>query len=201
MKTRLWKIIIAGTIALVATGCGGSDLNKPSNTSAGQGVGTLSSVPVNFSDVMIKLALGEVGNKYSSKYRLNASDAGGPWCARFVSWVLRNSSVPGYQTIAVADINNWSKSQGIQRPYGTYVPMAGDIVIWKNSTLSHVGLVVSATSATNFTIVAGNEVSSDWRLSVVKSRTVTSSSTQKPTGFVDISSWLNKAPSSGTANP
>lgn len=97
---------------------------------------------------------------------------GYPWCAAFVSFCLRRAEIP--TSIAPSHVNctSWvnkfkqqSENYKFFKP-GTYSPIMGDIIFFKNSSTStrisdHVGIVLSATSEHVFTI-EGNTSDGVW---------------------------------------
>jgi len=93
-----------------------------------------------------------------------------PWCGAFVSWCARTSGIP--ESVIPTNLSstamcNYFKSQKLYYPAkswgGSYIPKQGDIVFFTSSNpynrnpndLSHVGLVLSATSS-YVTCIEGN---------------------------------------------
>ena len=70
------------------------------------------------------------------------------WCAMFVSWCanengLLDSDIPFYAS--VVDMQKWYQDNGKYKAKGSYVPVPGDIVFFKNENgqWQHVGIVES----------------------------------------------------------
>ena len=93
-----------------------------------------------------------------------------PWCGAFVSWCARTTGIPESvipTNLSSTSMCNYFKSQKLYYPAkswgGSYIPKQGDIVFFTSSNpynrnpndLSHVGLVLSATSS-YVTCIEGN---------------------------------------------
>lgn len=92
------------------------------------------------------------------------------WCGAFVSWCARTTGIPESvipTNLSSTSMCNYFKGQGLYHKAkawgGNYIPKAGDIVFFTSSNpynrnpndLSHVGLVLSATSS-YVTCIEGN---------------------------------------------
>ncbi len=82
-----------------------------------------------------------------------------PWCAAFVSYILKNNGIDTGGTWAVSGLLEWGKQNG------TFVPKsdsnsgtvkAGDVVIWKQNGRSHTGIVTSISPDGTYTTIEGN---------------------------------------------
>ncbi len=90
-----------------------------------------------------------------------------PWCAAFLSWVLKESGVPfdgggngGWYIPSVDGVRSWYESKGtFKAARSGYTPVPGDTVIMKEGKSpypSHVNIVISVEGNT-ITTIGGNE--------------------------------------------
>ena len=106
------------------------------------------------------------GKKYKSWYGVN-----GNWCAMFVSFcadecdLIDSGVMP--KTASVSNMLEWYKDnhqfeKKIDDTGEWYIPKAGDIIIFKNSGASHVGIVINYDMESGkVTTIEGNAGSSD----------------------------------------
>ena len=79
------------------------------------------------------------------------------WCADFASWIWIKSGVTGWSwTSSVASFRDKAKSQGRFRSRSDR-PEIGDVAIWKNSSVSHVNIVIEVRSDGWIRTIGGNE--------------------------------------------
>lgn len=96
---------------------------------------------------------GDSGNhtKYGAWYGMN----GAAWCHMFVSWCANQAGIPESiipKTASCSSGMSWFQSRGLFRYKGQYTPKHGDIVYFKSCGASHVGIVVSCSNGTVYTI-------------------------------------------------
>lgn len=87
-----------------------------------------------------------------------------PWCADFVSWVLRESGRPltnpnsgSWRIPGVATLQEHFSEQGIFHNLGKYLPKPGNVVIYKNGSFGQHTNFVVAVDRDEITTVGGNE--------------------------------------------
>lgn len=108
---------------------------------------------------IVDVAIGEIGykeqgenkTKYGKWYGLN----GAKWCHMFVSWCADQSGestsvVP--KTASVSIGMEFYKKKGLFKYKGKYTPKRGDIIYFKSSGASHVGIVEKVSGNTVHTI-------------------------------------------------
>lgn len=77
------------------------------------------------------------------------------WCAMFVAWCANQVGVP--LTVipsycAVRDYESWYRSAGRFGVKGSYIPTAGDLIIFTSDGASHIGIVTYCDGTTVYTI-------------------------------------------------
>lgn len=147
--------------------------SNPVSTSFDQPIAPLPSVGSNPSANFISVARTQIGVKETSKnqgpgiekywtatsYGISGYAAREPWCAAFMSWVIKQSGViPSDQcpnTASAFNLRDWGKSKAFAKVQENprYV-RAGDILVY---SCSHAGLAVTDSDASGaFTSISGN---------------------------------------------
>jgi hypothetical protein len=79
-----------------------------------------------------------------------------PWCADFVSWVLRSAGAPltggasgGWRVAGVAALRSWFAIRGRWSPRAAAEPEAGDVVVFRHG---HAGVVLRAVAGSLETV-------------------------------------------------
>lgn len=87
----------------------------------------------------------------------NGNSVGYAWCASFVSWCLRQSGVP--DEIAASEVScqrmiDWYRSNSTYRPRGSYIPLPGDIIMFRygSGSANHVGIVIGVEQGRVYTV-------------------------------------------------
>ncbi|KAA0024170.1 CHAP domain-containing protein [Antrihabitans cavernicola] len=89
-----------------------------------------------------------------------------PWCADFVSWVMREAGKPlsnpnsgSWRIPGVYTLQEYYQGEGRFEPVGNYRPAVGDVVLYDNSSWigQHTNVVVAVDGDTA-TTVGGNEL-------------------------------------------
>lgn len=101
----------------------------------------------------------------NSGYLKYGGGAGVPWCAYFLSYVLKEAGKPleGGPIGAVSAVRAYAQTRNFWHPKGEsgFTPQPGDIVVWEEGISpypSHVNTVVAYESATDtITTIGGNE--------------------------------------------
>ena len=87
-----------------------------------------------------------------------------PWCAAFVSWVVKSAGVLSQDklpnTAGAFEFQSWAKSNGIPITMSPRSVSRGDIVVF---SFSHIGIATSDSSGNSFTTIEGNTDSSGSR--------------------------------------
>ena len=95
--------------------------------------------------------------KYGDWYGMN-----GEWCNMFVSWVCNEAGVSTDivpKQSYVPTTYNWYKNKNLFKARGTYIPKAGDLIIFDyngNKTPDHIGFVENVTNNI-VTTIEGNK--------------------------------------------
>ncbi len=114
---------------------------------------------LNYIERLLTIALAEQGEKEAtgnndSKFNewAHCYDA---WCAIFVSWCANQAGIPRSilnRSISVTVLYNSFVSKNQFHYKEDYIPVAGDIIIFKSDGASHVGIVVTCDGKTVYTI-------------------------------------------------
>ncbi len=142
-----------------------------STSNSGANQGCESNIPQGSSASVVLVATQELASQGNTtggdKYELG--DKSIPWCAAFVSYVLKQAGVPftggvgenGYYIPSVASVRSYFEaSPSTYHPARSgYVPQPGDIVIFQEGIKpweSHVSIVISV-EGSKMTTIGGNE--------------------------------------------
>jgi len=127
----------------------------------------------NYRSVITYLALQEVGtlggaasgddkyiNYYNSIARTSFSVSTTPWCAIFVTYIMRHAKVPTSICPNYAGCTSFKNTflvpNGLWKPRGSYTPKPGDIIMfnWSGSSakLDHTGIVESVRNGKVYTV-------------------------------------------------
>jgi hypothetical protein len=143
---------------------GGSVVSSPTSNGCGEAVGSGTRASI------VSIAQQEVGTKGGDKYILG-NDKSIPWCASFLSWVLKQAGVPmsggsgdgGYFIPSVDGVQAYFESIKQFHPARSgYIPQPGDVVIYNEDKMpykSHVNIVASV-NGESINTIGGNESNS-----------------------------------------
>lgn len=157
-----WIGNISGDVFAASGGCG-------SDSPAATGGGTAQFKIVNTAQRELSLGASESDTNPSSEksYLKYTNGTKIPWCAAFLSWVLKESGVPfdgggngGWYIPGVDSVRAWYDSKGTFKPARSgYTPVPGDTVIYQEGKWpypSHVNIVISV-EGDSMTTIGGNE--------------------------------------------
>jgi len=152
--------LYGGGTSSVTVGGSGSSSGSCGNTVAASGD---ASVRLQIAQQELAGGANETDNSYH-KYTMGRSE---PWCADFISWVLKEAGVPftggndGWNIPSVNGVQQFLETNGKWHPKGQgFEPQPGDIVVYnegKSPYPSHVNFILSVDGDGKFTTIGGNE--------------------------------------------
>lgn len=103
-------------------------------------------------------------NEANGQYLKYTDGAKEPWCADFVSWILKQSGVPftggvsgGWRLPSAAGVKDYFVKNNVYHPARQgYVPQPGDIAVHSPGNINHVNIVI-AVDGQKITTIGGNE--------------------------------------------
>lgn len=104
--------------------------------------------------MIVSIARGDLGILEGSESWKKYGQSG-PWCAAFVSWVLKQAGWTDFTSHSCNSWRNWLMRAGKWGAQGSYSPKAGDLVIfdWEGDGVAdHIGIVTANGGSTVYTI-------------------------------------------------
>jgi hypothetical protein len=132
----------------------------PTDGTDGSSVGEAANLPAlsNISNEVAKIAMGEVGKKYTDDKTPYNNYNGSQWCAHFVTWAMKKAGLNIPSIGGSKATLQWFKSNGHSVFKAPAQAGAGDIVVWdRGGEKGHIGLVVTNdASGQKLGIIEGN---------------------------------------------
>lgn len=132
----------------------------PTDGTDGFSIGETTNLPAlsGISNEVAKIAMGEVGKRYTDDKTPYNNYNGNQWCAYFVTWAMKKAGLNIPSIGGSKATLQWFKSNGHSVFKDPAQAGAGDIVVWdRGGSKGHIGLVVANdTSGQKLGIIEGN---------------------------------------------